>query len=82
MRLFTALFLLIVNTVLADMVTLKNGQVTIGSYISEDDKRLNSKFLMKLKPSRNLISKPLNWVIAESLFVINCKANGRRHAGM
>ena len=40
MRLFTALFLLIINTVLADMVTLKNGQVLIGSYISEDDKKI------------------------------------------
>jgi|JI10StandDraft_1071094.scaffolds.fasta_scaffold49902_3 hypothetical protein len=49
MRLFTALFLLIINTVLADMVTLKNGQVLIGSYISEDDKKIKFQVFNDIK---------------------------------
>ena len=49
MRLFIALLLLTVSSVFADMVVLKNGQVLIGSYLSEDDRKIKFQVFNEVK---------------------------------
>lgn len=49
MRLFVLFFLIITTSLLADMVILKNGQVLIGSYMSEDDKKIKFQVFNELK---------------------------------
>ncbi len=49
MRLFIVLLLLIANVIQADMVVLKNGQVLIGSYLNEDDKKIKFQVFNEIK---------------------------------
>ncbi|MBK8398857.1 MAG: hypothetical protein IPL26_26865 [Leptospiraceae bacterium] len=49
MKTFTVLFLLIANSVLADMIILKNGQVLIGRYLSEDDRKVKFQTFNEVK---------------------------------
>jgi hypothetical protein len=49
MRIFIVLFLLIANTVFADMIVLKNGQVLIGRYLSEDDSKVKFQVFTDIK---------------------------------
>ena len=49
MRTFIVLFLLFVNTLLADMIVLKNGQVLVGRYLSEDDRKIKFQVFNEIK---------------------------------
>ncbi len=49
MRLFILLLLLTTNIVFADMVVLKNGQVLIGSYLSEEDRKIKFQIFNEVK---------------------------------